>query len=152
MMQYLLPTVAFLLEMAAFFWLARRGFHPFGTAQSVLRWTIAVGLTGMATVHFVRCGMLAEMVPPAVPAANAAVIVTGVLEVCAAVGLVLPRFSAAAGTGLAFLLTAMFPANVYAAGRLIGGLRMPGVFPRTLLQMLLIALALIAGWGVPAEK
>jgi uncharacterized membrane protein len=89
------------------------------------------------------------MIPPALPEPTALVIGTGVLELVAAVGLLVPRTAPSAALGLSFLLVAVFPANVYAAGEVVAGLRMPGVLPRTLLQMVLIAVALIAGWGVP---
>lgn len=149
MMQYLLPTLVFLAELIVFFLLARRGLSQFGVGQTVLRVVLALALVGMAFVHFTEREALARMVPPALPEPTALVIATGVLELAAAVGFLLPRFAPAAALGFSFLLIAMFPANVYAAGEVVAGLRMPGVLPRTLLQMALIALALIAGWGVP---
>ena len=149
MMHYLLPTLAFLAELLVFFLLARRGLVQFGVGQTVLRVVLAVALVGMAFVHFTEREDLARMVPPAFPEPTALVIGTGVLELVAAVGLLVPRAAPAAGLGFSFLLVAMFPANVYAAGEVVAGVRMPGVLPRTLLQMVLIALALMAGWGVP---
>jgi len=149
MMHYLLPTLAFLVELLVFFFLVRRGLVQFGVGQVVLRVVLAVALAGMALVHFTQHEELARMIPPAFPEPTALVIGTGVLELVAAVGLLVPRTAPAAGLGFSFLLIAMFPANVYAAGEVIGGWRMPGVLLRTLLQMVLIALALIAGWGVP---
>src|SRR5918997_3845091 len=71
-------------------------------------------LTGMS--HFV--GMRADliaMVPPALPAPDLLVTITGVLELAGAVGLLLPQTVRWASSGLAVLLVVMFPANVYAA-------------------------------------
>lgn len=149
MMHYLLPTLAFLAELLVFFLVLRRGLVQFGVGQVVLRVVLAAALAGMAVVHFTEREDLARMVPPALREPVALVIGTGVLELVAAAGLLVPRTAPAAALGFSFLLVAMFPANVYAAGEVIAGLRMPGVVPRTLLQMVLIALALIAGWGVP---
>ncbi|MPV50381.1 hypothetical protein GCG21_10275 [Pseudactinotalea sp. HY160] len=68
-----------------------------------------------------RAGLIA-IVPPAVPFPALAVTVTGVLELAGAVGLLVPPASAAwirpvAAACLGMLMLAMFPANVYAAGR-----------------------------------
>lgn len=88
----------------------------------------AVGLAAMflvaASAHVLprrRAGLVA-IVPPKVPAPAAFVTVTGGLEVAGAIGLLLPPglipgIRAAAAIGLGLLLLAMFPANVYAAGR-----------------------------------
>jgi len=149
MMHYLLPTLAFLAELLVFFLLLRRGLVQFGVGQKVLRVVLAVVLVAMGCVHFTEHEDLARMIPPALPEPTALVIGTGVLELVAAVGLLVPRTAPAAALGLSFLLVAVFPANVYAAGEVVAGLRMPGVLPRTFLQMVLIAVALIAGWGVP---
>jgi uncharacterized membrane protein len=43
----------------------------------------------------------------------------------------------------------IFPANVYAAGRNVGGLHMPSVPVRLAMQIVYIVLLLMAGWGLP---
>jgi uncharacterized membrane protein len=149
MIHYLLPTLAFLAELLVFFLLVRRGLVQFGVGQVVLRVVLAMAIAGMGVVHFTERDDLARMIPPALPEPTMLVTVTGLLEFAAAAGLLVPRIAPAAALGFSFLLVAIFPANVYAAGEVVAGLRMPGVLPRTLLQMVLIALALIAGWGVP---
>lgn len=65
--------------------------------------------------HFATTREMAEMLPPWVPNRVAIVYVTGVLEMAGAVGLLIPRFSRAAGICLLIFLIAVFPANVYAA-------------------------------------
>lgn len=98
-------------------------------------------LTGVA--HFV--GMRAElisMVPPALPAPELLVTVTGVLELAGAVGLLLPRTVPWAAGGLTALLVAMFPANVYAALAGIATGPESALVPRTLMQLLFLAATL----------
>ncbi|MGY1722868.1 DoxX family protein [Blastococcus sp. SYSU DS0533] len=71
-------------------------------------------LTGAS--HFVGLREdLIEMVPPALPAPDLLVTLTGVLELVGAAGLLWRPFAAWSAAGLAALLVAMFPANVYAA-------------------------------------
>jgi uncharacterized membrane protein len=115
-------------------------------------WPVALrgGLAAMFVVtgvsHFV--GMredLIAMVPPALPAAGLLVTLTGVLELAGAVGLLVPRTVAWAAGGLAALLVAMFPANVYAAveGLTLGGAPAMALVPRTLLQVVFLAATLV---------
>jgi hypothetical protein len=46
-------------------------------------------------------------------------------------------------------MVVIFPANVYAANQFVGGLHMPSVPIRTVLQVIYIVLLLMAGWGFP---
>jgi hypothetical protein len=55
------------------------------------------------------------MVPPVFPVPELLVTVTGVLQVLGALGLLIPRTAPWAAAGLALLMVALFPANVYAA-------------------------------------
>lgn len=86
-------------------------------------WTaaIAVGLAAMfvltGVAHFappMRADLIA-IVPPRLPAPGLLVMVTGVLELLGAVGLLLPVTRVAAALCLLVLMLAMFPANVHAA-------------------------------------
>jgi uncharacterized membrane protein len=68
--------------------------------------------------HFGAFGVrddLVAMVPPALPAPELLVTVTGILELAGAVALLLPRIWPWAAAGLSVLLVAMFPANIYKA-------------------------------------
>jgi uncharacterized membrane protein len=65
--------------------------------------------------HFVNPEPMAAMLPPSVPARLPIIYVTGLLEWAAAIGLVVPRYSRAAGLCLMAFLVAVFPANVFAA-------------------------------------
>lgn len=73
---------------------------------------------------------------------------TGWLEIAGAIGIVIPYTSRAASIGLALLLIAMFPANVYASRKGIGiaGKRATPLFVRTVLQVVFIAAVLTAGF------
>jgi uncharacterized membrane protein len=81
----------------------------------------AVGLAAAVAVassaHFVeprRSGLIST-VPPSVPRPDLVVTVTGVLEVAAAIGLLVEPLRTPAAIGLALLLVAVYPANVRAA-------------------------------------
>ena len=95
-------------------------------------------LTGVA--HFVgmRAALIA-MVPPWLPAPDLLVTLTGVLELLAVVGFLLPRTAPWAAAGSTGLLLAMFPANVQLA---LSGAELPWhdqLVPRTLMQVLFLA-------------
>lgn len=84
-------------------------------------WPVALrgGLAAMFTVtgvaHFVGLrDTLIAMVPPALPAPELLVTVTGVLELAGAAGLLWHRTAPWVAAGLTLMLVAMFPANVYA--------------------------------------
>lgn len=98
-------------------------------------------LTGVA--HFVgRRAELVAMVPPALPAPELLVTVTGVLELAGAAGLLWSRTAPWAAGGLAALLVAVFPANVH---RALAGPAVPvddQLVPRTALQVVFLAATL----------
>lgn len=98
-------------------------------------------LTGVA--HFV--GMRADlisMVPPVLPAPGLLVTITGVLELAGAAGLLLRHTAPWAAGGLAVLLVAMFPANVYAALEGLTAGPAEALLPRTLIQLVFLTAAL----------
>jgi uncharacterized membrane protein len=98
-------------------------------------------LTGVA--HFVgKRAELVAMVPPALPAPELLVTVTGVLELAGAAGLLRARTAPWAAAGLSALLVAMFPANVHKA---LAGPAVPlddQLVPRTALQVVFLAATL----------
>jgi uncharacterized membrane protein len=87
---------------------------------------------------------LINMVPPMLPEPGLLVTITGVLELAGAAGLLWHRTAPWAAGGLAGMLLAMFPANVYAAveGLSLGGSPATPLLPRTLMQLLFLAAAL----------
>jgi uncharacterized membrane protein len=110
-------------------------------------WTsLRLALAGMflltASAHWgKRRPDLIRMVPTSFPRPDLLVTVTGVLEVLGAVGLMRPKVAPYAALGLAFMLLAVFPANIRAAreGLAIAGRPVPTLFLRTLLQIAFLA-------------
>jgi uncharacterized membrane protein len=92
------------------------------------------------------------MIPPVFSARTFLVPFTGVLEIAGAVGLFVPRFRRSAAFCIALMMVAIIPANVYAAGKVIGGLPMPTIPVRTAMQVVYIVIVLLAGYGIPGRK
>lgn len=108
------------------------------------RWALAVMLFFTASAHFT--GMrhdLARMAPDWVPAPMAVILITGVLEIAAAIGLLWTKTRRAAGLALCALLIAMFPANVKAAreGLMLAGNPPTPLWLRAPMQALFVWLA-----------
>ena len=112
-------------------------------------WTTALrgGLAAMflmtGVAHFV--GMRAEMVsmvPPSLPDPELLVTATGILELMGAAGLLSRRTAPWAATGLALLLIAMFPANIYAAREGLASAIGDALLPRTIIQIVFLAATL----------
>ncbi|GAB2503725.1 DoxX family protein [Nocardiopsis aegyptia] len=118
------------------------GVRPLRPWPVALRGGLAAMFTLTGVVHFV--GMreeLVAMVPPALPAPELLVTVTGVLELAGAAGLLWSRTAPWAAAGLAALLVAMFPANVHLA---LTGTDLPPhqeLLPRTAMQVVFLAAA-----------
>ncbi|WP_375399357.1 hypothetical protein [uncultured Amnibacterium sp.] len=91
-------------------------------AAARVRATMAAGLVGMGTFHFVPAGTrgMAAMIPPRLRGRGllspvSLVRITGVCEIAGAIGLLNSRTRVAAGTALIVFFAAVFPANAYAA-------------------------------------
>jgi len=152
-MNYAIPISLLVLTIAAFFALGRRGFASFGAMQSVLRVLAALPLVVSGVLlHFIRMQVTASIIPPAFPTRPFLVVVTGLLEIAGAIGLFLPKASRAAAFWIAIMMVAIFPANVYVAGKVVGGIQMPGVAVRTAMQIVYIVGVLLAGFGRPVRK
>jgi uncharacterized membrane protein len=151
-MRYALPILVVALVIPAFFALGQRGFAAFGRWQQGLRLLLALMLLGAAMEHFLHPDLFASIIPPAFPYPHHLAIISGVFEAAGAIGLLLPATARAASLCLAFLMVAIFPANIYVAGRAAGSLQMPVVPIRAAMQMVFIALILLAGWGIPRIK
>jgi uncharacterized membrane protein len=148
-MVYWTTSVILVVTVAVFFASARRGLSPFGRLQWALRVIAALPLVVSGLLHFTRTALLATIVPPFLPYRPQLVLVSGVLELAGAVGMLLPAFTRPASFCLALMMIAIFPANVYAANQSVGGLHMPSVPIRLAMQVIYILLLLIAGWGIP---
>lgn len=68
-----------------------------------------------ASGHFIQIGPMAQMLPSWVPAREALVVATGVLEIAIGAGLFFERTRALAAWSAIAVLVLFFPANVHAA-------------------------------------
>ena len=83
---------------------------------------IGIGLVFLFTGvgHFIKTEPMAEMLPPVVPARVTLVWMTGVIELAAAVAVLVPRWRRGIAWGLIVMLVFFLPVNVYAATHRIG--------------------------------
>lgn len=143
------PFYVLLAGTAAFLVLgALTGRSPATSWPTALRLGLAAMFVVTGASHFVglRADLIA-IVPPALPAPGLLVTLTGLLELAGAAGLVWRRTAAWSAAGLAALLVALFPANVYAAlaNVPLGGEPPTPLALRTLLQVVFVAAA-VAVW------
>lgn len=100
-------------------------------------------------MHFVATDLEARIVPPYIPWPVAAVLVSGVLELLGAAGIVLPATRKAAGIGLFLLTLAVTPAHVYMLQRPeLFGLPLWALWLRLPVQVALLWLILWSTWRV----
>ena len=152
-MNYAIPILLLVLTIVAFFGIGRGRYASFGVLQSVLRVIAALPLLVSGIfLHFIRATTTASIIPPLLPAPLFLVFITGLLEIAGAIGLFVPRFRQAAALCIAIMMVAVFPANVYAAGKVIDGLQMPSVAVRAAMQIVYIVLVLVAGYGLPGRR
>ena len=112
------------------------------TARKAGLWITAVFFMAAGFLHLVRPAPFLKIVPPWIPMPAAAVLVSGLAEIAGGFGLLIPRLRRPAAWGLAALLIAVFPANVYMATGNIQMTRTPlpsaFLWARLALQPLLI--------------
>jgi uncharacterized membrane protein len=90
---------------------------------------------------------LIRMVPSIFPTPDLIVMITGLLEIAAAIGILIPALSRVVSICLAILFIAMFPANIKAAKEKLtmGGKQVPSLWLRTIIQIIFIVAVLLAG-------
>lgn len=114
-----------------------------------LRAGLAAMFITTASAHWgKRRADLIRMVPVGFPRPDLMVSFTGLLELVGAIGLLRPATAPAAAACLAFLLIAMFPANIRAAREhlTIAGTAATALPLRTIMQILFIGALLVAGF------
>src|SRR5258707_13918722 len=112
----MVPFVVMLVVLLVCRGLGALGLSIFATWQLATAVALAVMFLFTATSHFAPMKEdLIKMVPHGLPYPRQVVLVTGVLEILGAIGLLLPATRIAAGSCLAALLIVLFPANVHAA-------------------------------------
>lgn len=144
-----IPMAIVVLPVVVFFAFAGRGFVTFRRTQATLCFVCALPLLLSATGHFARPALYASIIPPSFPHPVLLVLLSGIFEVLGAIGLLLRPTRRAASLCLVLLMITVFPANIYAANRTVGGWPMPGVPVRTAMQVVYILMLLAAGWGLP---
>jgi uncharacterized membrane protein len=65
------------------------------------------------TMHFVAPSAYVKIMPPALPAKELLVAISGAAEIAGGIGLLVPALRFSAAMGLIALLVAVFPANIY---------------------------------------
>lgn len=141
-------------------WIAFRAAGYFGVKalaswRSSGRWALAVMLVFTASAHFTAMRHdLVKMVPGWMPQPMAVILVTGLLELAGAAGLLLRPTRRLAGILLCLLFIAMFPANIKAAqeGLTLGGRAATALWLRVPMQVLFIGLALWSTWPGDSER
>lgn len=116
--------------------------------RRVGRWLFALVFVSAGVVHLVAPGVYGPAMPPGVPAPRALILLSGVAEIVGGIGLLVPRLGVrrAAGWGLALLLVAVYPANVWMA---VSGLGPAwALWARLPLQGALVAAVLIVSGAV----
>ena len=83
--------------------------------RTIARWLTAGVFMASGVLHFVATDTYEKIVPPVLPNPPALVYISGIFEILGGLGLLVPRTRRAAGYGLAALLVAVYPANIYHA-------------------------------------
>src|SRR5882724_400510 len=136
------PLIALLGLFGLFSSLGLLGVSLFAGWYASLRLALAGMFLLTASAHWgKRRPDLIRMVPTSFPRPDFLVTVTGVLEILGAIGLMLPKVAPYAALGLAFMLAAVFPANIHAARQrlTIAGRPVEALLPRVLLQIVFLA-------------
>ncbi|WP_416876820.1 hypothetical protein [Litorimonas sp.] len=127
--------------------------------KSVFCWVLALFfLAAGILLHFMATDEVAQIVPPFLPFPKLIVIVTGVLEILFAIGLIWPKWRRLTGIVLSVYLLAVLPANIYMAleNMPLGERDLTGfqLWFRVALQFPLIALVLWASgfWEKPKSS
>lgn len=85
--------------------------------KQIARIALGIMFISASLPHFFASDTELQIVPPSLPLRRTALYISGVFELLGGIGVLIPRFQRAAGWGLAALLVAIFPANIYHAVR-----------------------------------
>jgi uncharacterized membrane protein len=97
-------------------------------------------------LHFAFPAPYLRIIPPFLPWPRALLWISGAAEMAGGAGLLLPRFRRAAAYGLALLLVAVFPANIYMAAAHVA---FPGLMGKAWVQWLRLPLQIpLIAWAL----
>ena len=85
--------------------------------KQIARIALGIFFIGASIPHFTAPDTELQIIPRSLPLRRTALYISGVFELLGGIGVLIPRFQRAAGWGLAALLVAIFPANIYHAVR-----------------------------------
>ena len=146
----MLTLVVLIVATLIFRGLGLLGLPLFQTWHNASLWGLAVMLLFTASAHFTSMKEdLINMVPQWFPYPRQIVLITGILEILGAIGMLIPFTRTAAGICLALLFVAMLPANINAALKAVPLRGRPAtpLWLRVPMQVLFIALALWVALG-----
>ncbi|GCE30387.1 membrane protein [Dictyobacter alpinus] len=90
-------------------------YKPLYTIKAILRTVIGLAFVVASTFHFTAAETQLKIIPPFLPFRRAALYITGIFELLGGYGMLFPRYRRWASQGLAALLVAIVPANIYHA-------------------------------------
>jgi uncharacterized membrane protein len=100
--------------------------------------------------HFLFPGPYSRIIPPALPYPGILLWISGAAEIIGGLGLFIPKVRRAAAYGLAVLLVAIFPANIYMA---TAHVQFPGIFGQAWLQWFRLPMQpLLIWWALQYSK
>ena len=116
-----------------------------------------IGIAAFASIflasgflHFLRPEPYLRIMPPALPWPGALVTISGAAEILGGAGLFLRKFRRAAAYGLALLLVAVFPANIYMA---VAHVAFPGIMGESWVQWVRVPLQIpLIAWALYYAK
>lgn len=85
------------------------------TRQRISLYALAALFVAAGANHFINPGFYLEMMPPYLTWHYELVILSGVFEILAGVGALIPRFRRAAGLFMILIMIGVFPANLHMA-------------------------------------
>ncbi|AHF14069.1 DoxX family protein [Niabella soli] len=110
MKPFLILIITFILSLAAY-----KIFTGAGNTAVAGCIAMAVMLLFTGIAHFAKPKEMEHMLPPVVPARIFLILVTGIFEIAAAIGLMIPQTRMLTGWSLIVFFLLILPANIYAA-------------------------------------
>jgi uncharacterized membrane protein len=117
-------------------------FNTFKSKKGIARVFLALLFIVASSMHFITDVEL-KIIPPFLPLRREALYITGIFEFLGGIGLLIPRFRRAAAWGLAALLVAIFPANIYHA---IKNIQLGGILNSPLYHVVRLPLQAVLIW------
>jgi uncharacterized membrane protein len=118
--------------------------RSFKSKKGIARILLALLFIVASSLHFISDVEL-QIIPSFLPLRREALWITGILELLGGIGLLSPRFQRAASWGLAALLVAIFPANIYHA---LKNVQLGGILDSPIYHVIRLPLQAVLIWLV----